>query len=241
MTLLCQSPYHHRVITVLSLHITCLRLYKLLKQLHFEDEHAGESMEISTHAMSILNSFMWDVEERLACDAESLATYSKNKTITSREMQTATRLCVPGQLAVQAAEAGTKLMESLELKSLEGQIYQQLQDSEESLSTSEQIQSLVHHLPETIVFPCVRIARIMREGRTPVELGAILHLIAVLQSLATNLLEPAVRAAFDDGKQRVTPRHIQLAVQGHDDLKTLFGRRCGDLPHPQVKPAFNST
>uniref|UniRef100_A0A8C5TN61 Histone H2B n=1 Tax=Malurus cyaneus samueli TaxID=2593467 RepID=A0A8C5TN61_9PASS len=58
--------------------------------------------------MSIMNSFVMDVFERLASEASRLAQYSRHATISSREVQTAARLLLPGELAKHAVSEGTK-------------------------------------------------------------------------------------------------------------------------------------
>ncbi|XP_044908968.1 histone H2B type 2-E1 isoform X2 [Felis catus] len=63
---------------------------------------------ISSKAMSIMNSFVNDVFERLAGEAARLAQYSGRTTLTSREVQTAVRLLLPGELAKHAVSEGTK-------------------------------------------------------------------------------------------------------------------------------------
>uniref|UniRef100_A0A8C3YG99 Histone H2B n=1 Tax=Catagonus wagneri TaxID=51154 RepID=A0A8C3YG99_9CETA len=76
-------------------------IYKVLKQVH-------PDTGISSKAMSIMNSFVTDIFERIASEASRLAHYSKRSTITSREIQTATRLLLPGELAKHAVSEGTK-------------------------------------------------------------------------------------------------------------------------------------
>nr|BAD02438.1 histone 2B [Drosophila sechellia] len=63
---------------------------------------------ISSKAMSIMNSFVNDIFERIAAEASRLAHYNKRSTITSREIQTAVRLLLPGELAKHAVSEGTK-------------------------------------------------------------------------------------------------------------------------------------
>ena len=58
--------------------------------------------------MAILNSFVHDMFERLASEAAKLAMYNKKSTITSREIQTAVRLVIPGDLSKHAVSEGTK-------------------------------------------------------------------------------------------------------------------------------------
>ena len=54
---------------------------------------------ISSKAMSIMNSFVNDIFERIATEASRFAHYNKKHTITSREVQTAVRLHLPGELS----------------------------------------------------------------------------------------------------------------------------------------------
>ncbi len=76
-------------------------IYKVLKQVH-------PDTGISSRAMSIMNSFVNDIFERIAGEASRLANYNKKSTITSREVQTAVRLLLPGELAKHAVSEGTK-------------------------------------------------------------------------------------------------------------------------------------
>uniref|UniRef100_T1GNN7 Histone H2B n=1 Tax=Megaselia scalaris TaxID=36166 RepID=T1GNN7_MEGSC len=76
-------------------------IYKVLKQVH-------PDTGISSKAMSIMNSFVNDIFERIASESSRLALYNKRATITSREIQTAVRLLLPGELAKHAVSEGTK-------------------------------------------------------------------------------------------------------------------------------------
>ena len=63
---------------------------------------------ISQKSMSILNSFVNDIFERIATEASKLAAYNKKSTISAREIQTAVRLILPGELAKHAVSEGTR-------------------------------------------------------------------------------------------------------------------------------------
>lgn len=58
--------------------------------------------------MSILNSFVSDIFDRLALEASKLTKYNNRTTISSREIQTAVRLILPGELSKHAISEGTK-------------------------------------------------------------------------------------------------------------------------------------
>lgn len=74
--------------------------------LHYGQVHPDTG--ISSKAMGIMNSFINDIFEKLAQEAARLARYNKKPTITSREIQTAVRLILPGELAKHAVSEGTK-------------------------------------------------------------------------------------------------------------------------------------
>ncbi|XP_061077261.1 histone H2B-like [Conger conger] len=76
-------------------------VYKVLKQVH-------PDTGISSKAMGIMNSFVNDIFERIAGESSRLAHYNKRSTISSREIQTAVRLLLPGELAKHAVSEGTK-------------------------------------------------------------------------------------------------------------------------------------
>ena len=76
-------------------------IYKVLRQVH-------PDTGISSKAMLIMNSFVNDIFEKIAREASRLTNYSKKSTITSREIQTAVRLLLPGELAKHAVSEGTK-------------------------------------------------------------------------------------------------------------------------------------
>ncbi|KAK9064054.1 hypothetical protein SSX86_017926 [Deinandra increscens subsp. villosa] len=76
-------------------------IFKVLKQVH-------PDIGISSKAMGIMNSFINDIFEKLAQEGSRLARYNKKNTISSREIQTAVRLVLPGELAKHAVSEGTK-------------------------------------------------------------------------------------------------------------------------------------
>ena len=76
-------------------------IYKVLKQVH-------PDTGISRRAMSIMNSFIHDIFERIAAEAGRLVRYNSKSTLSSREIQTAIRLMLPGELSKHAVSEGTK-------------------------------------------------------------------------------------------------------------------------------------
>ncbi|XP_043929698.1 histone H2B-like [Protopterus annectens] len=76
-------------------------IHRVLKQVH-------PNTGIATKAMTIMNSFVGDIFERLALEAARLAALNKRSTITGREIQSAIKLVVPGELSKHAVSEGSK-------------------------------------------------------------------------------------------------------------------------------------
>ena len=76
-------------------------IYRVLKQVHPETG-------VSKRSMGIMNSFINDIFEKIALESSKLVRYNKKHTLSSREVQTAVRLILPGELAKHAVSEGTK-------------------------------------------------------------------------------------------------------------------------------------
>ena len=63
---------------------------------------------VSKKGIAVLNSFVNDIFERITAEAGKLARFNKKATLSSREVQTAVRLVLPGELAKHAVSEGTK-------------------------------------------------------------------------------------------------------------------------------------
>lgn len=78
-----------------------LYIYRVLKQVH-------PDVGISKRSMSVMNSFINDIFEKISLESTKLLRYSKKHTLTSKEVQTAIKLLLPGELAKHAVSEGTK-------------------------------------------------------------------------------------------------------------------------------------
>ncbi|KAK3129384.1 hypothetical protein QOZ80_6BG0478670 [Eleusine coracana subsp. coracana] len=76
-------------------------VWRVLKQVHPE-------LGVSGRAMQVLDMMMADMFERLAAEAARLAKITGRMTLTSREVQTAVRLVLPGELGKHAISEGVK-------------------------------------------------------------------------------------------------------------------------------------
>ncbi|XP_041068195.1 histone H2B type 1-A-like [Carcharodon carcharias] len=70
--------------------------------------HVHPSTRISSKALSVMNSFIIDSFEHIASEASHLIHYNKRHIIMAREIQSAVRLKLPGELAKHTVSKGAK-------------------------------------------------------------------------------------------------------------------------------------
>ena len=78
-------------------------IFKVMKQVHPETR-------ISKKGIAIINNFVTDTFEKIATEASKLCRIHGNATMASRDVQSAIRLVLPGELAKHAVSEGTKAM-----------------------------------------------------------------------------------------------------------------------------------
>jgi histone H2B len=70
-------------------------------------------LQMSAKAMAIVNSFVFDMTDKIAVEAAALGRVNKQKTLSSRAIQTAVRLVLPASLAKHAMSESTKAIAKL--------------------------------------------------------------------------------------------------------------------------------
>nr|QKS02550.1 histone H2B.2 [Crypthecodinium cohnii] len=81
-------------------------IYKILKQVH-------KKMRITEQAMHIMESCVTDTFERIATEASKLMRMTGKDTLTAKEIQSAVRLVLPGELSRHALGEGNKSIMTL--------------------------------------------------------------------------------------------------------------------------------
>jgi len=115
-------------------------------------------------------------------------------------------------------------------------------------SSSEPGKSQSRSAKAGLQFPVGRVHRLLKKGNYAqrVGAGAPVYLAAVLEYLAAEILELAGNAARDNKKQRIVPRHLQLAIRNDEELCRLLGdvviSQGGVVPHiaPELLPGKSS-
>lgn len=229
-------------------------IYKVLKQVH-------PDLGISKKAMAIMDSFVRDTFDRISTETKRLAKKtSKKATLTSREVQTAVRLLLPGELAKHAVIEGNKADTTYE-QFLEGNYDTDVKaamvaSAAKIAKAKAKAKSKGKAVEDTkkpkisksdasggLKFPVGRILSLIKKNKglaSRVGVNAGIYLSAVLEYIASEIFDLAIKAAKDrkkkkteteknDGKQkkesegyRITCRHLKLAIVGDEELKVLF-------------------
>eukprot|EP01095_Lingulamoeba_sp_RSL-Kostka_P018095 TRINITY_DN976_c0_g2_i1.p1 TRINITY_DN976_c0_g2~~TRINITY_DN976_c0_g2_i1.p1 ORF type:complete len:262 (-),score=73.24 TRINITY_DN976_c0_g2_i1:213-962(-) len=180
-------------------------IYKVLKQVH-------PNIGISKLGMNVMNDFVKHTMAIIIDEAVNLLEITKKVTLSSREIQTAVRLILPGELAKHAVSEGTKAVTK----------YSCTKSGSKSSRAGLQ-------------FPVGRIHTLTKKkSKCRVGQGAPVYLSAVLEYLTAEILELSGNAARDNKKTRIVPRHILLAIRNDQELDTLLYEVC--IPQGGVVP-----
>ena len=171
---------------------------RILKQVHPDTSITGA-------ALDQVNSMVNHAGADIAKEAIRLTRAGKKKTITVREIQTANRAVLPGQLAIHAVMEGTKATTRFVAKE-----------------------------KSRLVLIPARAKRLLDNRGLNISAGAPVYLAAVLEYLAAEVLEIAGNCARDHRRVRINPRCLQLAVQNDEELYHLFGHVAGAGRAPYI-------
>ncbi|XP_043922989.1 late histone H2A.2.2-like [Protopterus annectens] len=75
-----------------------------------------------------------------------------------------------------------------------------------------------------LTFPVGRVHRLLKHGKyaRKIGCGASVYLAAVLEYMTAEVMELAGSVAHNCKRNRITPRHIQLAVRNDDEFHKLL-------------------
>lgn len=83
-------------------------IFRVLKQRH-------PNVRLTNESLAVMNNFIMDVFNRVANEASNLAKANDNDLVTSREIQEAVNLLLPGELAKRATNEGERALSKHEI------------------------------------------------------------------------------------------------------------------------------
>merc|ERR1712243_3166 len=87
---------------------TAKRSFKRYINRTLQSAGKGQKLTLSGKAVKIVDSFVRDMFERLATQSAQVARTNKRSTLSTKELQTAVKLLLPGELAKHAMSEGAK-------------------------------------------------------------------------------------------------------------------------------------
>lgn len=186
-----------------------LYVEKVLKQVH-------PDTGMNQAAKEMVNDFVLHMVHRFSCTVHSLLHLTHSQTVSARDIQSAVRMIIPGELAKHAVMEGTKAVTKYQ-----DPHFKKKGDRKEKLCGLQ--------------FPVARVGGMLRNHlHTRIGETAPVYLTGVLEYLVAEILELGGNAARDFKKVRITPRHLLLAIQGDEELARLC-KHCtipgGEVPH----------
>lgn len=177
---------------------------RVLKQVHPETGISGAALA------TVSNLVVIDIK-KIMFHVQNLMTQNKRKTLSSREIQAGVRLSLPGELAKHAVSEGTKAV----TKSYVGQ-------SNYSTTSIKPIMS--RSTRAGLQFSVPRVEAIMKKLSIVERKSsmAAVYLAAVCEYLTAEVLELAGNTARDNRRQRITNRHIKIAIEMDEELNELY-------------------
>ena len=161
--------------------------------------------------MLTINAMVMDAANKIVAEMPLLLALRKAATLGCREVQTAVRLALPGEIMKHAVSEGTKAVTKYHM----------------SKSGAASARS-------GLTFPVAYFTNLIKNKlHTRVGKTSGVYLAATMEYLAAEILELAGNAARDMRQSRITPRHILLSVRGDAELDSLF---TGIVPGGGVVP-----
>ncbi|KAG5400715.1 hypothetical protein IGI04_015322 [Brassica rapa subsp. trilocularis] len=186
-------------------------IFKVLKQVH-------PDIGISGKAMGIMNSFINDIFEKLAQESSKLARYNKKPTITSREIQTAVRLVLPGELAKHAVSEGTKAAaekKPAEKKPAEKSPAEKRPKAEKKISKEGGSDKKKKKVKKSVETYKIYIFKVLKQVHPDIGISgkAMGIMNSFINDIFEKLAQESSKLARYNKKPTITSREIQTAVR----------------------------
>lgn len=178
-------------------------VYKVLKQVHPDTGISGDAKACMVNLVKINVAKIMNA-------ANQLVLRSGVRTISSRDIQSAVRIVLPGELAKHAVSEGTKAVTKYNASK-----------GDSKKGDGKPIQKSVR---AGLTFNVTRIEKLMMLESTTARksAGAAVYLTAVAECLAAEVLELSGNSARDNKRIRITARNIKLAILNDEELNRLY-------------------
>jgi histone H2A len=175
------------------------RMYisKILKQIH-------PDIGITQVTKDELNSWINFIGKSIAKKAIVLSASAKLKTVSSREIQSAIKLILNGELAKHSNSEGIKAVTKFNSSSA-GPVGKKISSASRA----------------GLILPPARCKKFFSVYKFRISMGAPIYLAAVLEYLTAEMLELSGNVAKFNKKVRITPRHMTLAEKNDKEFNRL--------------------
>jgi hypothetical protein len=167
-------------------------IYKVLKQMHPNAEMSENELEY--------------VHKLIRFSLEKIMATLNKKIVSPRDIQTVINLVLPEELAKHAVNEGNKAV-------------MKYKDSKKDIRPNQKYPDLRSFMAG-LVFPVTQIENMVADQCKTDQVA--IYLTAVLEYLTAEILELAGNKAQDDTMNRITYRHIVLAIQNDEELNEFY-------------------
>jgi histone H2A len=178
---------------------------RILRQVHPDTRISGAA------SASMVNIVKINVSKIMKA-VNQLILRSGAATVQSRDVQTAVRLVLPGELAKHSVSEGTKAVTKYHASTV---------DHVKGSAKSKPIQKSSR---AGLVMNVTRIENLMMLESVSERKSATsaVYMAAVTEYLAAEILELAGNCARENQRTRITPRHIKLSILNDEELNRLY-------------------
>jgi len=201
-------------------------IYRVLKQVHPDTGISGAALSIMVNLVKVNITKIVKVVNQLLLRTGA-------KTVTSRDIQSATRICLPGELSKHAVTEGIKAVTKYDAN-----LGQAVKVAGQKAKPEQRSRKA------GITFNVTRVEKLMslEASAKRKSAGSGVYLAAVVEYLVAEILELAGNCARDFRKVRITPRHIKLSISNDSELSMLYSDTViggGVIPriHDSLLPA----